>query len=119
MGLRVVHCEAHRHDGLSTEPGVVHSGRNSGYQLINLAWLRGYRRLLLLGYDLQRTGGKAHWFGEHPTPEMRATSIGPGWIEPHDRLAAMLGRYDLDIINCTRETALTCYPRMPIDQALA
>src|SRR6056297_1835559 len=52
-------------DGLSLDWPMLKTGGNSGYQAINLAVLLGYRRLILLGYDMQLTGGHTHWHGPH------------------------------------------------------
>ena len=38
--------------GLSRTQGVIHQGKNSGYQALNLAYLLGAKRILLLGYDM-------------------------------------------------------------------
>ena len=39
---------------------------NSGAAAVSLAYMFGAARIYLLGYDCQRTGGKAHWHGDHP-----------------------------------------------------
>ncbi len=60
--------------GLEVDPAGLRTGRNSGYQAINLAVHYGARRIVLLGYDLQRTDGKAHFFGNHPQAGQNAPS---------------------------------------------
>ena len=47
--------------GLSLDDELIHFGHNSGYQALNLAVLFGVKKILLLGYDMQRTNGKEHW----------------------------------------------------------
>ena len=44
----------------------VHFGGNSGFQAINLAFLWGATRIILLGFDCKAVAGKDHWFGQHP-----------------------------------------------------
>lgn len=92
----------------------VHYGSNSGYQAINLAYLRGHRRIVLIGYDMQRQGGKdegrAHWFGRHP-PGLSNTHNFQHWREQMDVLAADLESEGVEVINCTIDTALTCFKR--------
>jgi len=108
-------------DGLSTDPGVIHYGHSSGYQLVNLAYHYGVREMVLVGYDLryppgydgakQIAGGDRHYFGEYPPALQHWTkfNIGPGGeinglldcyrtIKPAD--------YGLRIINCTPGSAL-------------
>lgn len=106
--LHFVRCTAN--PGLSRTPGVVHSGHNSGYQTVNLAYLLGARRILLAGYDMQRTYGLSHWHGDHPGVLNRGlnTSL---WLENFNRLAPDLVQAGVDVVNCSIETALTCFPR--------
>lgn len=96
--------------GLSRDPSVIHHGGNSGYQAINLAFHLGVKRILLLGFDMQHTGGKRHWFGDHPRPLNNAAGI-EGWRKAFTRLADDLRGEGVEVVNCSRETALTCFPR--------
>lgn len=96
----------------------VHWGSNSGYQAINLAYLWGARRIVLLGYDMQKTGGQSHWFGDHPQG-LNKNSPYAMWVPKFDSLAADLRDEGVEVINATRETALRCFPRMPIEECLA
>src|SRR5262245_31665990 len=53
--------------GLERKPNGLKTGRNGGYQAINLAFHLGAKRILLLGYDMQySSSAKTHWFGNHP-----------------------------------------------------
>src|ERR1043166_8946509 len=47
--------------GLEEDPTGLRTGRNSGYQAINLAYHLGATRILLLGFDMQGS----HYFGAH------------------------------------------------------
>lgn len=92
----------------------VHWGGNSGYQAINLAYLWGARRVVLLGYDMKKTDGKSHWFGDHPKG-LSGNSPYSTWVQKFDRLAADLKAEGVEVINATLETALTCFPRRSIE----
>lgn len=88
---------------------------NSGAGAVSLAGLAGARRVLMLGYDCQRTGGKVHWHGDHPKGLGNAGAM-PKWPQQFAKLkAAMAG---VEIINCSRETALTCFPRASLEDSL-
>ncbi len=90
------------------------TGGNSGYQSIRLAITEfGAERIILLGYDMGATGD-THWHGEHPKgwPTGRKYSQ---WIEHIRRLGKEFP--DVEIINCTRKTALNCFPQMPLEEA--
>lgn len=90
--------------------------RNSGLGAIRLAMLFGAKRIVLLGYDCQHTGGKKHWHGDHPAGLGNAGSV-QHWPM---RFAAFARRLSgVEIVNSSRETALKCFPRMDLDEALA
>lgn len=110
--------------GLSRDPSTLATGgstggRNSGYQAINLAVHLGASRILLLGYDMQRgPSGKTHWFGRHPDT-LRRNSPYTEFLKGFPTLVQPLAALGVEVINCTRDTALLVFPMMPIDQALS
>lgn len=102
--------------GLSLDPSKLCLGGNSGYQAVNLAVLMGAVRILLLGYDM-RVGpkGKQHWHADHP---MTQRSPYVTFQAAYPTLVGPLKAAGVEVINCSRETALKCFPRMTIQQAL-
>lgn len=103
--------------GLDLDPTGLRAGHNSGYQAINLAVHLGAKRILLLGYDMTLgTAGESHWFGEHPDglispyPQMR---------EAFDTLVEPLAALGVEVLNCSRRTALTAFPCVALEDALA
>lgn len=105
-------------NGLSFEWPKLRTGKNSGYQAINLAILLGYKKLVLLGYDMQHTGGKTHWHGDHPKPLNNSPICRINdWIGLFNNMVKELPD-DMTIINATRGTALECFPRMDLKKAL-
>jgi len=103
--------------GLCRDPWVVHQGSNSGFQAMNLAYHFGATRILLLGFDMQKTGGKNHWFGDHP-PGLQVPSPFAKFIQHFNVIAADLANNGVEVTNCSTETALRCFPRSTIAQAL-
>lgn len=89
---------------------------NSGAGAVNLAAEAGAKRIILLGYDCQKTDGQAHWHGNHPRGLGNAGQI-ERWPAKFKELATDLG--NVEIINASRVTALTCFPRQSLEQALA
>src|SRR5690606_16993842 len=53
-----------RYPGVRRE--IFNRGKNSGVGAISLAAHWGARKIILLGYDCQLTGGRAHWHEDHP-----------------------------------------------------
>lgn len=104
-------------DGLSRNPGVICEGQNSGIQAINLVYHLGARRVVLLGFDMQETGGRKHWHEDYPHGMNIRFHNARGehrFLRYFDAVAADAKEMGLEIINATRETALTCFPRKPL-----
>jgi hypothetical protein len=94
---------------------IVHGG-NSGHQAMCLAYLLGATSIYLLGYDMQRTGGKSHFFGEHPKGMINGNYA--KFLPQFNKLATDLQREGVEVINCTRQTALTQFRRAELASVL-
>lgn len=104
-------------EGMSESQDLIHTGKNSGYQALNIALLMGATRILLLGYDMKiARSGAAHWFGDHPDG---IRSNYPGWWTYYSVAAEQLERLGIEVINCSPDTALNCFPRMSLESALS
>jgi hypothetical protein len=99
------------------QPGLgrdcVHFGGNSGYQAMNLAYLWGAKRIVLLGFDCQNVNGQAHWFGQHP-PQLNRVQPFQIWINHFNHLAKELEAEGVEVINCSPDTALECFRKESI-----
>lgn len=93
----------------------MHHYSNSGAGAINLAAHLGVKKIILLGYDMQYTGGKRHWHGDHPKGLANAGKIN-AWPKEFAALAKTITH--VDVVNCTRETALHCWPKRNLDEVL-
>lgn len=98
---------------MSRDAETIHTGSNSGYAAVNVAYHLKAKRILLLGYDMKVQGDKRHFFGAHP-PGMEVDSNYASFmtkfatINPAD--------YGLEIWNVTRDTAMTCFPVYDLDE---
>ena len=108
-GLNWVHGVSKR--GLGYD--CVHFGGSSGYQAINLAFLWGAKRIVLLGFDCKPVDGKDHWFGQHPDGLTQRQPYDL-WLEHYPQLAHDLKREGVEVINCSRDTALNCFQKATI-----
>lgn len=90
---------------------------NSGTAAISLAVVCGAVKVVLLGYDCQKTGGLTHWHGAHPKPLGNAKSM-PAWPRKFAQVAAFAASKKVPVINCSRETALKCFPRSELLEEL-
>lgn len=98
---------------------MIHYGGNSGYQAINLAYLWGVRKFVLLGLDCGAgPAGEAHWFGQHPKP-LNARQEFWRWALRFNRLAEDMAQAGAQVVNASRRTALECWPRADLGDLLA
>lgn len=103
----------------SRQPDTLAHNGNGGCQAINLAALAGggvAAPMILLGFDLKHAGRKTNWHPPHPikTPERWVR----GWIPRFNELAAELAKDGVGVVNASEDTALECFPRVPIAELL-
>lgn len=107
---------------LSTNPAIV-TGSSSGLCAINIAWLMGARRILLLGFDMKPGNGVNNWHSRHErfrTPEKLKMVMSPQqykgrFIPEYMRAARLLEDKGVEVINCTPGSALQCFEYRAID----
>lgn len=102
-------------DGLERQPTGLKNGRNSGYAAINLAYHYGASRIVLLGYEMQRTGGRGHFFGEHPN---KSTSPYDQFRRRFQALVKPMAKSGISVVNCSRNSALEWFPKRPLREVL-
>lgn len=89
---------------------------NSGLRAILFARYCGASNIILLGFDCSIASG-SHWHGDHTdlgNPNQDAIKI---WQSDFIWLAGFLAN-SVKVVNCSRETALTCFTRAPLSEAL-
>ena len=116
---RCVTCSPARMPGVQSLAGLVkyRGFGNSGAAAVSLAVYAGAARAVLLGFDVQKTGGLSHWHGAHPAGLSDAKSIAT-WPGKFAQLAAYAQRRGCEVLNASRQTALTCFPRVELAGAL-
>lgn len=105
-------------EGLETDPSAIRTGKNSGYTAVNVAIHYGARRVILLGYDMGAPkNGPQHFFGDHRwAPGQRSPYH--TFIDLFHSMRADLERLGVEVVNASRQTALTCFPRVALADAL-
>ena len=105
--------------GLEREPIGLRTGGNSGFSAINVAVHLGAAMIVLLGYDMRRVQGRAHWFGAHVSPlHDPSESQLVTWRGHFATLVEPLAELGIAIVNATPDSALTCFPQRPLRAAL-
>jgi hypothetical protein len=103
--------------GLCLKPDGLATGRNGGYQAINLAYHLGAKIVILIGYDMKPgLKGEVHWHEEHPTATPK--SILPRWVKHYSSIVEPLKEQGVRVINCTPGSALKCFEQMDLDVAV-
>lgn len=101
------------------KPGEINLGGNSGFQAVNLAYVFGARRILLLGFDMAPgPQGRKHWHEDHPAPCVQAQCFNE-WKLKFKKLAEDLKVAKCEVVNCSRNTALECFNRGDLEEELS
>lgn len=123
-------------DGFSKDTSCIHYGHSSGFQLPQLAYHAGFRRLLFCGYDMkyavdydgknQRIGSSPrHYFGDgeykdealNHWPSVKVKDgVHVELIEQFEKVKRL--NKDVEIINCSPGSAMTCFPMATLTELL-
>lgn len=114
-GLNVV--KSIREHGLSHDPTIIHQGGSSSFQALNLVCHMGAARVILLGFD-NKTGKNHHFFGKHPAGLSRHMPF-EMWRKAYERALPDLEKMGVEVINCTRDTALEMFPKRNLQDVLS
>ena len=75
----------------------------------------GAARVILLGFDCRHSNGLSHWHGDHPN-HLGNAGLTDKWLENYEKLKQDFAH--VDIINASRETAITCFPRARLEDLI-
>ena len=100
-------------EGLELEPTGLRTGHNSGYQALNLAVHLGAARIVLLGFDCWADGTKQNW---HTAKRYHRPSPYPMFLMRFATLVEPLKALKIEVLNCSRRTVLTSFPRVPLEE---
>jgi hypothetical protein len=89
---------------------TIHLNGNSGAQAINLAYLFGARKIVLLGFTMAEINGKKHFHGDHEKPLVQK-QLFEEWLHKMTFVARDAQRLGVDIVNCDPLSAMTCFRR--------
>ncbi len=117
-GLCVTMCQVSNEKVLSLQGKGFNAYRNSGGGAISFAVLAGAKRIITLGLDGKYANdGRRHWHKQHPSLG-DAVSL-PRFINYFPTLAKDAAAQGAKIFNASRETALTCFPRVYLEDVLS
>ena len=84
------------------------NGNNAGHQAINIAVHLGYKKIVLIGFDLDASNRKTHWHNEHERP----TNVGNyefSMIPGFEKIVPYQKELDFKIYNINKESKLKCF----------
>jgi hypothetical protein len=97
---------------------LIHGG-NSGYMAVNLAYLLGAKKIILIGYDHQHTNGKRHWHSDYDKKKFPYNADNIDRMKDNfEGLAHDLINEGIDIVNCSIETALETPRRSTLEKEI-
>jgi len=129
-GLKVTTCEKHigkpgikvvkrknSPHGLSRDRGTLLWNLSSGACAINLAVHLGVKRIVLLGFDMQKDGDRHNW---HDDYESRHSKFNPyeRFMRPFPCIAKDLKRLNIECINASQGSALKEFPIVKLEDIL-
>lgn len=105
------------YDKLSDRANGLHTGSNSGYQAINLAYLAGAKRIILVGYDLRFVNGRSHAHDGHAVKETEARYI--AYAKVYATMVPQLEAAGVEVIQTAKDSTVRCFPMASLEEALA
>jgi len=105
--------------GYDPRPDYVCGNKNSGCMGAQIIAKARAKTILLLGCDCKAgPGEKLHCFGDHPFRVGRNPPPFDDFVRGWNELAEDLFEMGIRVINCSPDSAVTCFPVMSVSQAL-
>lgn len=98
----------------SVDPHYV-GGYCSGGNAINLAFLFGANPIYLLGFDMRVVDGKKNYHDRYTT---RNSARFDFYVRNIEFMAPVLKNYEREVLNCSPNSALKCFPYVPLEVVL-
>lgn len=98
---------------LCAEPGKIHTGSNSGFAAINLAYHLAAKTIILLGYDMRMLGINRHHNMVDRPDSLNVESNYSDFIGQFNLIDTK--KHGIKILNASRRTSLTCFPLVDLE----
>lgn len=91
---------------------ALRTGRNSGYQAMQVAMKLGVRRIVLFGFDFRVTGGRTHWGSrpERQQPADFARALAGEMLPCFADLVPVAQSLGVEVVNASPGSRLTLWP---------
>ncbi|OAI57878.1 hypothetical protein AYO49_06335 [Verrucomicrobiaceae bacterium SCGC AG-212-N21] len=96
-------------------------GRSVLLAVLRISYLLGFRKVYLLGCDFHMDEASKYWFAEGRTPTAIKNNQNSYRILTRyfEQLAPHFASAGFEVYNCTKDSKLTVFPSMPLEDAIA
>lgn len=101
--------------GLEPKRNQVSWNGNSGASAISFAYHLGVKRIVLIGYDMQRVKDQANWHKDHPAPDKNPY---PRFMQRFHTIKNDARNLHLEIVNATPNSALDLFPMVRLEDVV-
>jgi len=118
--VKVVLNNSRKKQGITfSPPGVISWNFNSGAAAINLAIKFGAKRIILLGFDMYLDEEKnQHWHKVYKSSLNTIQSTMKKHLAGFPVIAEDIKGHDIEIINCSPKSSISCFPKANIWEVL-
>lgn len=96
----------------------IYSGYTVSFFALQVAVYMGFSRIFYVGLDLKHQPGMTHFFGRDPVSNNHEKTEFPKMLRMLEYAAEVLADTDVRVYNCSPDTSLTCFERVPFEWAL-
>lgn len=113
VGINVVRRDRTTY-GISEDPTTLVWNLNSGASAMNLAYLLGSRRLVLLGFDMKRVDGRSNYHDRYDAEDTADDRALATFVEPFQAVERDLKRLGCSVVLATPGSALAGAVSWPV-----
>lgn len=104
-------------EGIEKSRDRVAWNKNSGGSAVNLAIHFGAKKIVLLGFDMQRVNGKKNYHNDHVEVKGKKDPFSR-YIRTFEAIAREADRMNVEILNATPKSALTYFPIKTLEEVV-
>ncbi len=100
--------------GLSQDPATINVGGTSGFGALNLAYLKGARRIFLVGFDYLPS--TTHWFPNYKWAPVPVGDLFPLWAQKFNAAVKQLQAAGVTVFNVGLTSSITAFDKVSYQQ---
>lgn len=112
--LDIKFVEQERRVVLSARSNKV-AGVDGGGGAINMAYLFGVKRIVLLGFDMRPNG---NWHTDNPHKKRAPPGSYQRFAYSIGRMVPLLEKHGVEVLNAGPDSALECFPKIQLEEIL-